>query len=126
MVAVPRKAVGMMLGERREGERGLGGGRGQLGGGSRSYLGLMEMHICRRGPRLMPKRTEQGVTGAILELVRALVSPPQDLGGSLVPTYPSGRRSRPAFPASSAPSPGCAGWLSARSSAPGHPSRSGG
>lgn len=33
MVAVPRKAVGMMLGERREGERGLGGGGGQLGGG---------------------------------------------------------------------------------------------
>lgn len=47
---------------------------------SYSYLGLMEMHICRRGPRLMPKRTEQGVTGAISELVRALAPPPQGSG----------------------------------------------
>lgn len=34
--------------------------------GGVSYLGLMEMHICRRGPRLMPGRTELGVTTAIL------------------------------------------------------------
>lgn len=50
----------------------------------------------------------------------------QKAGGSPVPTYPSGRRSRPASPASSAPSPGCAGWPSARPSAPGRPDRSGG
>lgn len=34
--------------------------------GGVSYLGLMEMHICRRGPRLIPGRTELGVTRAIL------------------------------------------------------------
>lgn len=88
MVAVPRKAVGMMLEGERGGQRVLGAaGRHQWGlegswgwgtgsvwqlevgdgvCGGISYLGLMEMHICRRGPRLMPGRTELGVTRAIL------------------------------------------------------------
>lgn len=61
--------------------------------GGVSYLGLMEMHICRRGPRLMPARTELGVTTrAILGGLHP--TPLQDLGSHgmwglvPVPTYP--------------------------------------
>lgn len=56
-----------------------------------SYLGLMEMHICRRGPRLMPARTELGVTtrailGGFIQLLCRIWGP-MGCGVVPVPTY---------------------------------------